>query len=96
MKSFSNNYLMGCEILTSDLTKIPGIGNKMAQHLINAGYPDIKSLRGQDPNDIYMKDCLYQGVQVDRCALYSYRLAVAYADGAITDPEKLKWWNWKD
>jgi hypothetical protein len=34
--------------------------------------------------------------QVDRCALYQYRLAVAYANGPITDPEKIKWWNWKD
>jgi hypothetical protein len=35
-------------------------------------------------------------MQVDRCALYAYRLAVAYANGEIKDPEKLKWWNWKD
>jgi len=82
--------------LTNDLTKIPGIGIKMAQHLINAGYPDIESLKGQNPEDIYVKDCLFQGAQVDKCALYSYRLAVAYANGAITETEKLKWWNWKD
>ena len=78
----------------SNLTEIPGIGKNMERHLINAGYPDIESLKGQSSDDIYMKDCLYQGVQVDRCALYCYRLAVAYADGTITDPEKLKWWNW--
>ena len=80
----------------SDLTKIPGIGKKMAQHLTNAGYTNIESLKGQDPEVIYCKDCLYQGIKVDRCALYSYRLAVAYANGTITDPEMLKWWNWKD
>ncbi|MCL2615529.1 MAG: helix-hairpin-helix domain-containing protein [Dehalococcoidia bacterium] len=80
----------------SDLTKIPGIGKNMAQHIINAGYPDIDSLRGQDPRGIYRKDCLFQGCHVDRCALYAYRLAVAYANGEITDSEKLKWWNWKD
>ena len=82
--------------MTTDLTEIPGIGVKMAQHLINAGFPDIESLKGQNPEDIYRKDCLFQGVQVDKCALYCYRLAKAYADGTITDPEKLKWWNWKD
>ncbi|MDR1218644.1 MAG: helix-hairpin-helix domain-containing protein [Treponema sp.] len=38
----------------------------------------------------------FQNTQVDRCALYQYRLAVAYANGTITDSEKLKWWNWKD
>jgi len=78
------------------LTNIPGIGEKMAQHLINAGYTTIESLKGQNPEEVYRKDCLFQGVQVDKCALYAYRLAVAYADGTITDPEKLKWWNWKD
>jgi hypothetical protein len=65
-------------------------------HIINAGYPSIESLKGQDPEEIYFKDCKYQNAQVDRCALYVYRLAVAYANGTITDSEKLKWWNWKD
>jgi len=80
----------------TDLIKIPGIGENMAQHLINAGYPNIASLKGQDPEEIYQRDCLFQCAHVDRCALYCYRLAVAYANGTITDPEKLKWWNWKD
>jgi len=80
----------------TDLTQIPGIDKKMAQHLINAGYPDIESLKGQDPDEIYKNDCLFQGIQVDRCALYCYRLAVAYANQNITDPEQMKWWNWKD
>jgi hypothetical protein len=82
--------------MTTDLLKIPGIGKNMAQHLINAGYPTIESLKGQDPDEIYRRDCLFQEAKVDRCALYQYRLAVAYADQTITDPEKLKWWNWKD
>jgi len=80
----------------TNLTTIPGIGKRMAQHLINAGYPTVESLKGQNPDEIYLKDCSFQGVQVDKCALYAYRLAVAYAGGTITDPEKLKWWNWKD
>ena len=80
----------------TDLTTIPGIGKKMALHLVNAGYPTVASLKGQNPEEIYRKNCEFQDVQVDRCALYVYRLAVAYANGTITDPEKLKWWNWKD
>ena len=90
------NAAKGAGIMATDLTLIPGIGKNMARHLSNAGYPDIESLKGQDPEGIYRKDCLFQGAQVDRCALYCYRLAVAYAEGIITDPEKLKWWNWKD
>lgn len=81
----------------TDLTKIPGIGNNMAEHLIEAGYLDIESLKGQDPEEIYTKDCLMQGTQVDRCVLYCYRLAVHFAnnDGELP-PNKQNWWNWKD
>ena len=81
----------------TDLLKIPGIGKNMAKHLMHAGYSDIKSLKGQNPEEIYGKDCLLQGVRVDRCALYCYRLAVHYADNAgQLPPDKQKWWNWKD
>ena len=81
----------------TDLTKIPWVGKNMARHLINAGYPDIKSLKGQDAEEVYAKDCLFQGVQVDRCALYCYRLAVCYADNGGSLPHgKQNWWDWKD
>ena len=46
----------------TDLTKIPGVGANMAKHLINAGYPDIASLKGQRPEEVYTKDCLAQGI----------------------------------
>lgn len=79
------------------LQQIPSIGKNMEQHLIAAGYPDVASLKGQSPDEIYTKDCLAQGVQVDRCALYCYRLAVCYAnnDGKLPN-DKQNWWNWKD
>ena len=83
--------------MTTDLTDIPGIGANMAKHLTDAGYPDIQSLRGEDPEAVYAKDCIAQGIEVDRCALYCYRLAVHYADhdGSLP-PNKLNWWDWKD
>ena len=82
--------------MTSDLIKIPGIGKNMEEHLINAGYPTIASLKGQNPEAIYMKDCAYQGCAVDRCALYVYRLAVSYADNDGSLPAgKCNWWDWK-
>jgi len=80
----------------TDLTQIPGIGPKTAQRLINAGYPDIESLKGQDPEEIYIKVCLAQGHQEARPTLYVYRMVVAYAEGRITGPEQLNWWYWKD
>jgi hypothetical protein len=82
----------------SDLERIPGIGKNMAQHLINLGYPTVTSLKGQNAEEIYNKDCVFHGGHVDRCVLYVYRLAVWFAenDGRPLDPKKLKWWNWKD
>ena len=81
----------------SELTKIPGIGKNMAQHLIKAGFPTIESLKGKDPEDIYLADCEAQGVMVDRCALYCYRLAVYFAEHNGELPtDKQNWWDWKD
>ena len=81
----------------TDLIKIPGIGGNMAKHLILAGYPDIASLKGQNPDDVYAKDCIAQGFKVDRCALYCYRLAVHYADNdGVLPPDKQNWWDWKE
>lgn len=66
--------------MKTDPQKIPGVGKNMEQHLIKAGYSDIASLMGQDPEEIYRRDCLVQGMQADRCTLYCYRLAVCFAD----------------
>ena len=83
--------------MKTNLMDIPGIGKNMAGHLIKAGYPDIASLKGQDPEEIYKKDCVAQGTQVDRCALYCYRLAVYFADHDGQLPsDKENWWDWKD
>ena len=83
--------------MKSELTVIPGIGKKMVEHLTKAGYPTIESLRGKSPDEIYAADCVAQGVDVDRCALYCYRLAVHFADqnGQLPDG-KQNWWDWKD
>ena len=84
-------------MMRSELEQIPGIGKNMAQHLKDAGFPTIKSLKGKDPEEIYLRDCAAQNCEVDRCALYAYRLAVHYADhnGALP-PDKANWWDWKD
>jgi predicted flap endonuclease-1-like 5' DNA nuclease len=39
--------------MKSELTKIPGIGNNMAEHLMRAGFPTIESLKGKNPDDVY-------------------------------------------
>jgi hypothetical protein len=83
--------------MKSELTKIPGIGSNMSEHLIKAGFPTIESLKCQKPDVVYAADCIAQGMPVDRCALYCYRLAVHYADhGGQLPPDKQNWWDWKD
>lgn len=80
----------------SDLKTIPGIGKNIEQHLHNIGIETVEDLRGKDPEELYLKDCMFKGFQEDRCILYVYRLAVYYAEHESSEPEKLKWWYWKD
>lgn len=82
--------------MKSELQKIPGVGSNMARHLERIGCPTLESLQGQDPEELYRRDCLVQGCQVDRCALYVYRLAVHYAEHGSCPPGKSNWWDWKD
>jgi len=79
-----------------ELQKIPGVGKTIEQDLLRLGYDTIASLRGADPEEIYQRDCLERGMQIDRCMLYVYRCAVYFAETEHPEPEKCKWWNWKD
>lgn len=78
------------------LTVIPGVGKNMEQHLNSLGYDSVESLVGECPEEMYRRECVQNGGNVDRCVLYVYRLAVYFAENSKHEPEKLKWWNWKD
>ena len=52
--------------MKSALEAIPGVGPRMARHLERVGCPTLDSLKGQDPEELYRRDCLAQGCQVDR------------------------------
>ena len=80
----------------NDLKNIPGVGKNMERHFFNAGVFTTDDLRGKDPEELFMRDCLASGTQIDRCVLYVFRLAVYYAENNIHEQEKLKWWYWKD
>ncbi len=80
----------------SELRKIPGIGPNIEQDLLNIGINCIADLKGQDPEELYRRDCDFKGRIEDRCQLYVFRMAVYYADNEVLEPEKLKWWYWKD
>ncbi len=81
---------------SNDLQKIPGIGANMEQHLNNIGIRKIADLRGRDPEELYHLNCLKKGYQDDKCVLYVFRCAVYFAEHEQHEPEKLKWWYWKD
>ena len=80
----------------SELLIIPGVGKSIARDLNDLGIYKVTDLKGQDPQALYDKSCALAGIKIDRCLLYTYRSAVYFASHKTHDPEKLKWWNWKD
>jgi hypothetical protein len=80
----------------AELTRIPGVGPSIATDLYQLGIREVAELRGRSPEALYTEYCDLVGQRVDRCLLYTFRCAVYYASHATHDPEKLKWWNWKD
>jgi hypothetical protein len=79
-----------------DLCQIPGIGEKLAQMLLELGFTRVGELQGSDPEQMYQRLMALRGEHVDRCVLYVFRCAVYFASNRVHDPEKLKWWYWKD
>ena len=79
-----------------DLTVIPGVGVHIAADLEAIGIHFVGGLKGKDPEKLYVLDCEQKGFQEDRCQLYVFRCAVYFAEHKDPEPEKLKWWYWKD
>jgi len=80
------------------LRAIPGIGPAMARDLWDLGVREVADLAGMEPQAMYDELCRLTRAHQDRCVLYVFRAAVYFARTAPgeRDPEKLKWWNWKD
>lgn len=81
---------------TQSLQVIPGVGKSIAQDLLNIGIRQVSDLKGKDPQKLYDVSNKFAGCVQDRCLLYVFRCAVYFAEHTKHDPEKLKWWNWKD
>lgn len=79
----------------NELLTIPGVGKSIAKDLEQLGFHTVESLKNADPQQMYENLCNLNGYQ-DRCVLYVFRCAVYFASEDSPDPEKLKWWNWKD
>mgnify|MGYP001603221503 CR=1 FL=1 len=79
-----------------ELQKIPGVGESLSKDLYSLGIRSIGDLKNKSPEDLFEALCKRQGRKIDRCVLYTFRCAVYYASDKSHEPEKLKWWNWKD
>jgi hypothetical protein len=81
-----------------ELMQIPGVGRSMASDLMRLGITSIHDLQGKDPEALYERSNALAGKTQDRCLLYIFRCAVYFANTKPEkqNPEKLKWWNWKD
>ena len=78
------------------LQVIPGVGPKLANKFFNIGIRRVSDLKGKKPEELYSQICAKHGYQVDRCVLYVCRSSVYFAETENPDPEKSKWWYWKD
>jgi hypothetical protein len=78
------------------LESIPGVGKSIAQDLRDIGIDRPSCLKGKNPERLYEKLCALRGQHIDRCMLYVFRCAVYFVNTKERDPEKLKWWYWKD
>lgn len=79
-----------------ELQKIPGVGKSIAEDLRKLRIKQVNDLCNRNPEDLYSDLCKRMGKPIDRCLLYVFRCAVYFASNTQHDPEKLKWWNWKN
>lgn len=79
-----------------ELRRIPGIGPSLAADLYSLGYRRPEDLAQADPEAMYARLEELTGQRQDRCVLYAFRCAVYFVATAHPEPEKLKWWHWKD
>ena len=78
------------------LMVIPGVGKSIALDLLELGITSPEMLIGKNPEELYKESNRLKGVTQDRCLLYVFRCAVYFAEEKKPDPEKLKWWNWRE
>jgi hypothetical protein len=78
------------------LMRLPGVGKSIAKDLYDLGFRRAEDLAGADPEAMYARLQQLAGRHLDRCLLYTFRCAVYAASTPAPEPDKLKWWNWKD
>ncbi|MCF7845978.1 MAG: helix-hairpin-helix domain-containing protein [Candidatus Peribacteraceae bacterium] len=78
--------------MPSEFEKIPGVGKKVARYIQEIGLKDFADLSKADPEKMYTQFCVLRGIKIDRCLLYVFRSAVAFA----RQPHDKPWWKFKD
>ena len=79
-----------------NLRLVPGIGAKKEQELTELGYGSLEALKNADPDELYVRACLKEGGPLDKCVLYAFRCAVAFAKDPAPNPENYRWWYFCD
>lgn len=79
-----------------DLQKVPGIGVKKEKLLTELGYASLSELKEADADELYLRACVKEGWQLDKCVLYAFRCAVAYANDSEPDSSRYRWWYFTD
>ena len=87
---------MAASKVKSELEQIPSVGPSIAQDLVSMGITRVAQLKGRSPEALFNQLRDMTGGYQDPCVLYTFRCAVYYATHTNHDPEKLKWWNWKN
>ncbi|TGK07631.1 pathogenicity locus [Leptospira semungkisensis] len=83
-------------LVLKEFQTLPGVGKSISLDLWNLGIRSKAELSKLDPEKLYEQICEYQGTKVDRCMLYVFRCAVYVSGTKDPEPEKMKWWSWKD
>ena len=84
------------KLTLKSLQEIPGVGPSIAKDLHDFGIRSVATLKGKNPERMYLDLCRKRGRHIDRCMLYVLRCAVYYSSHKKPNPNKLLWWNWKD
>ena len=52
--------------MRSPLEEIPGVGRRIAAVMESLGIRQVSDLRGRDPEELYLRECLMKGYREDR------------------------------
>lgn len=79
-----------------ELEKIPGVAKAMKKNLQTLGYQQVEELKDADPEEMYERLQTIKDEKIDRCVLYVFRTAVAFAKEEQKEHFQKNWWDFKE